>query len=671
MKKLMFVLLLIISMMVLSACTDKPTASDRFSKYIALWNEQKFSEMYDMLTPATKEKITQEEFVQRYADIYDGISAKNLKVTFEKPSEEEQKDKQDSVVYPFSLKMDTVAGEVAFEQDVELKKAEIDKEENWYITWSSSMIFPQLKDGEKVRVSSQPAVRGQIFDQNDKGLAVNGVAHEIGIVPQNIPENREETLAKVSTLLGLELTEIEAKLNQSWVKPDLFVPIKKIDPMNTKLLEQLMAIPSIQKQDVEARVYPVGEAAAHLTGYIGSITAEQLEELEDKGYSSQSMIGKAGLEQVYESRLKGEAGSKIYVNGTDKVIAEKSPVNGEDIKITVNSDLQTSLYEQLKGEPGTAVAIHPKTGETLALVSSPSYNPNEFIYGLSKEKYDSLEKNPLNPMMARFNKTFSPGSSLKPVTAAIGLESGTLSPDRTKVIKGLTWQKDSSWGNYYVTRVSSKVENVNLENALMFSDNIFFAQLALEIGPDKLSEGLKKFGFEEKIDYSFPTNKSTISTEGLNNEPLLADSGYGQGQIQMSPIHLAATYTPFLNEGNMIKPYLEVNPETNTTIWKEQVITPEHADLLLQDLVKVVQDPNGTAYDPHIPGQQLAGKTGTAELKQSKEDKEGKENGWFIGVNTNDPQLLIAMMIEDVKNKGGSHYVVPKVKQVFKEFISN
>ena len=670
MKKLWMICLLLFSMIALSACTEKPTASDRLSQYIKLWNDQKYTEMYDMLSTKSKETITEEEFISRYKDIYEGISVSNLNVTFKKPPEEEQKEENEKVLYPYSVTMDTLAGEIAFDGEVQVEKEKVEDEENWFIAWSTSMIFPQLKENEQIRVSSTPATRGQIFDQNNKGLAVNGIAYEIGIVPEGITGDQEKILTNLASLLGLNKEEIDSKLNQSWVKPNLFVPIKKIDPTNTELWDQLIKIPGVQRKEVNARMYPLGEAAAHLTGYIGSITAEQLEELKDKGYNSNSNIGKAGLEQVYEDRLKGEAGYKIFVKDTEKIIAEKSPVNGEDIKITINSDLQKMIYQQLKGDPGTAVALHPITGETLAMVSSPSYNPNEFIYGMAKEDYDELVNNPLKPLMARFNKTYSPGSSIKPLTAAIGLESGKLIPDDEKIIKGKTWQQDASWGKYYITRVS-QVEKVNLATALMYSDNIYFAQAALEIGAEEFSNGLKKFGFEEKIDFPFPISQSTISTDGLTNEQLLADSGYGQGQLQMSPYHLAATYTTFVNNGNMVKPYLEVVNDVETNFWKEQMITAEHANLLYKNLEQVVQNSNGTAYEPQIEGQKLAGKTGTAELKQSKEDIAGLEYGWFVAMNSDDPSLLIAMMIEDVKSKRGSHYVVPKVKQVFKEFGNN
>ncbi|MEC2078684.1 penicillin-binding transpeptidase domain-containing protein, partial [Metabacillus fastidiosus] len=167
------------------------------------------------------------------------------------------------------------------------------------------------------------------------------------------------------------------------------------------------------------------------------------------------------------------------------------------------------------------------------------------------------------------------------------------------------------------------------------------------------------------------TGQSSIANSALSNEQLLADSGYGQGEIQMSPLHLAAAYTTFLNEGNMLKPYLEKTDEANVTVWKEKIISSETAAIILDDLKQVVENPEGTAYAPKLEGVQLAGKTGTAELKQSKDDTEGKENGWFVAADMNERHLLTAMMIEDVKSRGGSLYVVPKVKKVFEQYVKN
>ncbi|XQY93064.1 penicillin-binding transpeptidase domain-containing protein [Metabacillus sp. HB246100] len=671
MRKTYLLVVCLLSFIFLWGCSTKPTASERLSEYIQLWNDQKFSDMYSMLSISSKSEVTEEEFVSKYKNIYEGISARELEVTFIQPGED-GKEKDEELTYSFTLSMNTIAGNISFDEKVRVVKEKQADEEEWFMEWSPSMIFPQLEAGQEVKVSTIPAVRGQIFDQNEKGLAVNGVAYEIGIMPGDLPENQDETLEEISTLLDISVEEIKGKLNQAWVKPELFVPIKKIDPTNVELYEKLMKIPSVLKQDVESRVYPLGEAAAHLTGYIGNISAEQLEQLKGKGYNATSMIGKAGLEQVYEDRLKGEEGAIISINDTDEIIAEKEPTNGEDIILTINRDIQQAIYDQLKGDMGTSVALHPLTGETLALVSSPSYNPNDFILGISSEAYNGLVNDPKKPMMARFNKTYSPGSTIKPLTAAIGLNTSTITPNDTKIIKGKTWKKDESWGNYSITRVSDRVENVNLESALVFSDNIYFAQLALDLGEDQFSQGLKSFGYDEDIDYPFPMNKSTISNNGLTSETLLADSGYGQGELQMSPFHVAAAYTTFLNEGNMVKPFLEVNTDfTEATYWKENILENEQVDIIAQDLKQVIDHPNGTGHSPVLEGIQLAGKTGTAELKQSKEDATGSENGWFVAYNTENPSLLIAMMVEEVKKGEGSHYVVPKVKGVFEAFGGN
>jgi penicillin-binding protein len=266
--------------------------------------------------------------------------------------------------------------------------------------------------------------------------------------------------------------------------------------------------------------------------------------------------------------------------------------------------------------------------------------------------------------MARFNKTYSPGSTLKPLTAAIGLKTGATNPDEKMNIVGKTWAKEN-WGGKTITRVSTKLSQVDLLDAMMTSDNIYFARTALAIGREQFQQGLEAFGFGEDVPFAFPTNTSTITNDGFTSEGLLADSGYGQGEIQMSPIHLSSAYSAFVNNGSMIKPYLEMKDTASPEFWKDGVISPEHTSILLHTLSEVVNNPQGTGYDPVIPGISIAGKTGTAELKATKESQ-GEENGWFVAMNT-EGNLLVTMMIENVKERTGSHYVVPKVKQLFQQ----
>ena len=448
------------------------------------------------------------------------------------------------------------------------------------------------------------------------------------------------------------------------MQPEYFVPIKKVSLDERDLVTNVTSIPSVQSKQVAARVYPAKEAAAHLIGYVGPITADELEKLEGKGYGASDLIGKRGLEQVLDERLKGENGAKIAIakeDGTEEVLAEKEVQNGENILLTIDSTIQNQLYGQLSDQAGTATAIHPQTGETLGLVSAPSFDPNVLTLGATADQWGALENNPQTPLLNRFSANYSPGSVIKPITAAIALKEGTIDPQTTIQVNGLQWQKDASWGNYYVTRVKDPNAPVDLEKALMYSDNIYFAQAALGLGKDKLMSGLKGFAFEEEIPYMFPLEPS--KTGSMDTEILLADTGYGQGEMEMNIVHLAATYTPFINKGNLITPTLLLDDE-KAKAWKENVISEEQAALINNMLQKVVEDPQGTAHKAKLDGLPLAGKTGTAELKV-KQGEKGTENGWFVAYNTENPSLLVAMMIEGIQDKGGSGIVVEKVKNIF------
>lgn len=180
------------------------------------------------------------------------------------------------------------------------------------------------------------------------------------------------------------------------------------------------------------------------------MTAEDLKELKEKGYTANDVVGKKGLEKVLEDRLKGEKGAKVFIrraDGDGKVtLAEKKVTDGETITLAIDIDVQLTTYDQLGGNAGAAAAIHPLTGETLALVSSPSFDPNAFVLGLSAEEWNRLNEDPLKSLINRFGATYAPGSTFKPVTAGIALEHQVITPETTIDIKGKQWQKDSSWG---------------------------------------------------------------------------------------------------------------------------------------------------------------------------------------------------------------------------------
>ena len=643
---------------------------------------QEYEQMYAMLHIEASGNVSQEDFIKRNSAIYEGIEIQNMAVEIIAYDEE-----QLTVTYQTSF--DTVAGEISFENEAFF----LEGEDGYKLVWDDSLIFPNLASTDKVRVSTTQANRGEILDRNGRVLAGKGTASSVGIVPGKL-ENREEAIAKIAELLETTPEVIEKKLSAQWVKDDSFVPIKtiprveeikllKVEPDEEVLKEKerhesLLAIPGVMISDVEVREYPLGEAAAHLVGYVQSVTAEDLEEHAGEGYTANSVIGRSGMEGLFESELKGQNGCRIcIVNSEGKEKEELAWMlvqHGQEIQLTIDADLQVSLYEQFKEDKSCSVAMNPYTGEVLALVSTPSYDNNDFIMGLSSEQWTALNEDENKPMYNRFRQVWCPGSTFKPITAAVGLESGAIDPNEDYGNVGLSWQKDASWGSYYVTTLHA-YEPVILENALIYSDNIYFAKAALKIGSEEMESSLTGLGFNEELPFEIKMEESQYSnTEGIETEIQLADSGYGQGQVLVNPLHMACIYSAFCNEGNVIKPYLVYQSEAIAEYWIPGAFSIETASRVLEGTKKVVNDSNGTGYAAHRDDILLAGKTGTAEIKASKDDISGTELGWFAiftAEDTVERPILIISMVEDVKGRGGCGYVVKKDGLVLEEWFSS
>ena len=642
---------------------------------------QEYEQMYAMLHIEASGNVSQEDFIKRNSAIYEGIEIQNMAVEIIAYDEE-----QLTVTYQTSF--DTVAGEISFENEAFF----LEGEDGYKLVWDNSLIFPNLASTDKVRVSTTQANRGEILDRNGRVLAGKGTASSVGIVPGKL-ENREEAIAKIAELLETTPEVIEKKLSAQWVKDDSFVPIKtiprveeiellKVEPDEDVLKEKerhesLLAIPGVMISDVEVREYPLGEAAAHLVGYVQSVTAEDLEEHAGEGYTANSVIGRSGMEGLFEKELKGQNGCRIYiVNSEGKEKEELACIlvqHGQDIKLTIDASLQIALYEQFQEDKSCSVAMNPYTGEVLALVSTPSYDNNDFIMGLSSEQWTALNDDEDKPMYNRFRQVWCPGSTFKPVTAAVGLESGAIDPNEDYGNVGLSWQKDASWGSYYVTTLHA-YEPVILENALIYSDNIYFAKAALKIGYEEMESSLTQLGFNAELPFEIKMAKSQYSnSESIETEIQLADSGYGQGQVLVNPLHLACIYSAFCNEGNIIKPYLVYQNEVSAEYWISGAFSSETASRVLEGTKKVVNDSHGTGYAAHRDDIVLAGKTGTAEIKASKDDTSGTELGWFAvftAEETVERPILIISMVEDVKGRGGSGYVVKKDSLVLEEWFS-
>lgn len=660
------IVIILIGIMGYFKIINKTKPEDVLKQYIENINAKDYNAMYEKISSSSKNNISEEDFINRNKKIYEGIDSHNIEISINNV----QKNKNE-VKITYNEKVYTSSGVINFSNTSSLVK----DGKTYKLNWTSKTIFPELEENYKVKVSSIEAARGEILDRQGKYLAQNGQITTIGIVPGKLGENKEEGIKKLSELTGVSIEYINTELSRSYVKDDTFVPIKKISKDDNEKKEALLKIPGVKLTNTSARIYPLGEEAAHLIGYVQKINEQELEQNKEKGYSSSSIIGKNGLEKAYEDRLRAVDGKEIIIvdekGNKIKQLAKQDKKDGEDIKLTIDSKIQKQLYDSLKNDKGFFVVMNPNTGELLGAVSTPSYNSNDFVLGITQDKWNELNNNEAKPMYNRFLQTYAPGSTFKPITAAIGLNSGKITKETTFSYSGLSWQKSASWGNVFITTLTQYNGPKNIKNALIHSDNIFFAQAAMQIGAETMCSSLNSIGFNEQIEFPLSLKKSTFSSDGkILNEKKLADTGYGQADVLVNPIHMASIYSSFANSGNMVKPYIEYNGDTKTTYLKENAFSKDTADEIRQDLIQVVENPEGTANDMKLPNKVIAGKTGTAELKKTADDTESGTLGWFdcftVNTSSNDNMLIISM-VENTQNNssGGSHYLIKKIRGLF------
>ena len=626
------------------------------TEYFELLKKKDYKQMYQMLNQKTVYTPTQKYFVEKYKEIYDDIGANNIQVKI-------LDEKNDIVKYQIS--MDTVAGTIEYKNKIGVK--------NEQIQFNNNLIMKDYKDGCKIKVTTyNPEKRGRILDRNGKVLAEDGKGYSVGLVKGKL--NGENDYGQIAKYLETDVETIQKKMSASWIKDDSFVPIKTVSEItkNGLVYNGILNISGVKISTVGIRTYPYDKVASHVVGYVQNVNAEDLKKHKNEGYNSTSVIGRSGIEAVYEKQLRGSSSGKIdLVDKNDKVIEnlcaleiDKSP---QDITLTIDIDLQQSLYNEYQNDKSASVALNPKTGEVLALVSTPSYSNNDFVLGLSTDKWNALNNDSNQPMMSRYKQTYTPGSTMKPITAAIGLETKIIDPDKDLGAKD-KWQKDSSWGSYYVTTLHAPSPN-NLKNAITYSDNVYFARNALNIGKDNLFKYYKNLKIGKKIPFELSLNRSQyINKNQKVSDQLIADSGYGQGQILMNPLQLASIYSAFVNNGSIYQPHI-VQGKTRT--WIKNVFSKETSQTIKEDLINVIADEKGTGHAIYHDSIALAGKTGTAEIKQSQSDTTGTELGWFTVMTTDSKQpLLITTMVEDVKDRGGSGYVVEHTKTPLDLYLS-
>lgn len=635
---------------------EKDAANEAVNAYITALEEQDYSAMSEAVSQSSLDAIdyTREIMAERYETVYGGVG---VSITEIADIETSLDDETDGYIVDYTVEMETSLGEL----EPQTFSATLSEGEDGYLVdWSADLIFPDMEATDKVILTTSSGERGDLLARDGTPLATEGTVWEAGLHPVALGEGTELTanLEQISSTFDVSVEQLETVLSAEWVTEDSFVPFKVISDGETP------QVTGVLYQETVMRTYPLNEAAAHLIGYVGEVSAEDIEN--NPTLRSGETVGKAGLEAAFDERLRGQRGGRIVINDNEdnlkRVLQENEVQDGEDITLTIDAEIQQASYDQISSESGAVVFMNPQTGDLLALVSSPSYDANLMTSGISSEQYQAYLDDPQSPFLSRFASRYAPGSTFKPITAGIGLDSGILTPDKTLEVDGLTWQKDSSWGDHYITRVTA-VPSVDLEDALVYSDNIYFAREALEMGQTVFEEGLSRYLFGEELNLPISMNVAQISNEGtLDSEGLLADTAFGQGQLLMNPIQMAASYTPFANSGQLVYPKLTSDQETAEP---KQPVTSESVEIITSALIQSVQSSNGTAHDLATIDQMIAAKTGTAETVEGESEEDGFEtNGLLLAFDAENSSYLMVAVIEGASGGTAVSAMKPVLEQI-------
>ncbi|ARB39757.1 penicillin-binding protein 2A [Mammaliicoccus sciuri] len=657
MKKLIIAIVIVI-IAVGSGVFFYASKDKKINETIDAIEDKNVKQVFKNSTYQSKNDNGEVEMTDRPIKIYDSLGVKDINIKDRDIKKVSKNKKQVTAKY----ELQTNYGKI--NRNVKLNFIKEDKD--WKLDWNQSVIIPGMKKNQSINIEPLKSERGKILDRNNVELATTGTAHEVGIVPNNVSTSDYKAIAEK---LDLSESYIKQQTKQDWVKDDTFVPLKTVQDMNQDL-KNFVEKYHLTSQETESREYPFEEATTHLLGYVGPINSEELKQKTFKGYKKDAIVGKKGIEKLYDKELQNKDGYRVtIIDDQNKVIdtlIEKKKKDGKDIKLTIDARVQKSIYNNMKDDYGSGTAIHPQTGELLALVSTPSYDVYPFMNGMNDEDYKKLTEDDKEPLLNKFQITTSPGSTQKILTAMIGLNNKTLDGKTSYKINGKGWQKDKSWGDYNVTRYEVVNGDIDLKQAIESSDNIFFARVALELGSKKFEEGMKRLGVGEDIPSDYPFYNAQISNKNLDNEILLADSGYGQGEILINPVQILSIYSALENKGNVNAPH--VLKDTKNKVWKKNIISQENIKLLTDGMQQVVNKTH--REDIYRSYANLVGKSGTAELKM-KQGETGQQIGWFISYDKNNPNMMMAINVKDVQDKGMASYNAKISGKVYDDLYDN
>ena len=540
--------------------------------------------------------------------------------------------------------------------------------------------YAGLADGNRIRLIPAMAPRGTFYDRNGTLLVTNRPGFTVSLLPLTAPIS-PDVIARLSELLKVPQEEIQKKIQAH----SGFDPIRiknDVGPEITTIIEeQKSSYPGVVIEVQPIRNYIYKEQGAHTFGYVSEISDDELEKRKADGYKSGDIIGKFGLEKVYDHELRGvNGGEQVEVDVTGKpvqVLGRKEPVPGCDLVLTIDQKIQAAAERaidtqlvKIGAKAAAAVVMNPQTGEVLAMVSRPAFDPNLFAHGISSKDWKVINDNPNFPMD---NKTitgeYPPGSTFKIVTGVAALSDGKVTPEEKILDTGHHWiiPKGNAEGE--------ALGWINFTEALAHSDNVYFYEMGNRLGIDALERYARMFGLGQKTGINLPYESEGLVANKAYKKKVFDDDWYlsetfdaaiGQGFNLVTPLQAAMVMSEIAADGKRYQPYLVqriVAPDGSTVkafqpvLLSQLDVRPDIIHLVQQGLRDVTKF--GTAasvFGANFPVD-IAGKTGTAE------NPHGRDHGWFVAYGPfGNPNIVVAVIVE--QGGFGSQSAVPIGKKI-------
>ena len=552
-----------------------------------------------------------------------------------------------------------------------------------------------------IRTQSVPASRGLIFDRNGDILASNEPVFQLEMIPEQVIDINKtlQNLAELQLISKDNFSEINKRIERNLQFKSIVLKRNLDDREVAIFANNRINFKGIDIKSRLSRHYPKGEAFAHTLGYVGSISSGDYSRFDPGFYTGKEQIGKTSIERNFESYLRGQPGiQKLLVNVRGRVMEtiDQDPFQpGNNLTLTIDSDLQEVAHKAMGDQKGAVVILDASNGEILVMVSTPSFDPNQLSLGLTQDEFNAFTRNKKKPLFNRaIAGQYPPGSTIKPMIALGALEMGIVEPELYMPCEGKFLLPNYSRPfNDWATHGS-----VNVVRAIQASCDVYFYEVANEMGIEKMSLFLKKFnlGAPTEIDINPEKNGVVPNREWKRNnfssrenqswyqgETIIA--GIGQGYMLATPLQLAVATAIVANRGSAHKPHLLKAIENTKTgelqyIGSEKInyledIKEENWDLVHQGMVAVVNERRGTAYGVFPDNSPIAGKTGSSQvfsIDRSTSEKEVplelRDHGLFVGYAPLDkPEIIVSIIVEN--GGGGRVSAAPVAEKIFNSYL--